>query len=132
MFGKSYHLDLYGCDNTDSLEICYRFLEELVFRLNMTQAGTIYLTHGLTKFENGDRIEMFPEKAGISGFVPLVESGISIHTLNPSKFITLDVYSCKMFDNFTVLNLAKEYFGYNSYEEHALLRGNRYKGEVSP
>lgn len=129
LFGQSLHLDLYDCDNTDNLEVCYRFLEKLVDVLGMTQAGSIYLVHGPTKFVNGERIELFPEKSGVSGFVPLIESGISIHTLTPTKFITLDIYSCKPITvdlQIKCADLCNEYFGYSRYEKHFLERGKEY------
>lgn len=130
MFGQSLHLDLYECGNTDDLETCYRFLEELVEVLGMTQAGSIYLVHGPTKFTaSGERVELYPAKAGVSGFVPLIESGISIHTLTPSKFITLDIYSCKPITTdlqANSLDLCKRAFGYSDYEMHFLHRGIRY------
>lgn len=130
MFGQSLHLDLYDCNNTDDLEVCYRFLEELVDILGMTQAGSIYLVHGPTKFVEGKRIELYPEKSGVSGFVPLIESGISIHTLTPNRFITLDVYSCKPITvdlQLECANLCKLYFGYSHYEKHFLNRGLEYQ-----
>jgi len=35
-FGHSLHLDCYGCEKLDCLETAYRFLEELVDKINMT------------------------------------------------------------------------------------------------
>lgn len=133
MFGQSLHLDLYDCDNTDNLESCYRFLEELVYVLGMTQAGSVYLVHGPTAFDGtGCRQDVFPDKAGVSGFVPLIESGISIHTLNPTKFITLDIYSCKPITvdlQINCVDLCGKYFGYSRYEKHFLERGKEYAKE---
>jgi len=123
-FGYSYLLDMYDCRPgvADDLELHYRFLEELVDRLDMTRMSQPVVIHGPTK--NG--IELFPEKAGVSGWVPLIESGIQIHSLEPKRFITLDVYSCREFKPMTVLTFAMECFGFDRYEEHEITRGTKY------
>lgn len=124
-FGYSYLLDMYGvrpgaCDN---LELNYRFLEELVHKIGMTPMTLPFIIHAP---RNSKGEELFPDKAGISGFVPLIESGIAIHTLEPSRFITLDVYSCNCFDKQLVWDYAKETFGFEGYEEHFVTRGTSF------
>jgi S-adenosylmethionine decarboxylase len=123
-FGYSYLLDMYGCrpGSADDMELTYRFLEELVDRLNMTRMSQPVVIHGPR--EKG--VELFPEKAGVSGWVPLIESGVQIHSLEPTHFITLDVYSCKPFGFRTVLDFARETFGFEKYEDHLVERGTRY------
>lgn len=122
-FGYSYLLDMYDCDNCDSLEVNYRFLEELVNRLGMTKMSAPVVIHG-PRNEFGE--ELYPDKAGISGWVPLIESGIQIHTLAPKRFITLDVYSCKPFAPATVLNFAQRIYQFKDHEDHILDRGVKY------
>jgi len=39
-----------------------------------------------------------PEEWGISGFVMIAESHISIHTFVEMRYVNLDVFSCKNFD----------------------------------
>jgi len=123
-FGYSYLLDMYGCQPgvADDLELHYRFLEQLVDRLGMTRMSQPVVIHGPT--ENG--VELFPEKAGVSGWVPLIESGVQIHSLEPKHFITLDVYSCRTFAKGTVLEFAYQCFGFEKHEDHFITRGTRY------
>jgi glutamate racemase len=59
-------------------------------------------------------------------WVPLIESGIQIHSIEPTHFITLDVYSCNKFDKMIVLDYARECFGFDHYEEHFFVRGMGY------
>lgn len=120
-FGYSYLLDMYGCriGAADDLELHYRFLEELVDRLGMTRMSQPVVIHGPTK--NG--IELYPEKAGVSGWVPLIESGIQIHSLEPKGFITLDVYSCNCFKPSTIFDFAKKSFEFDTFEHHYVRRG---------
>lgn len=121
-FGYSYLLDMYGCrkGSADDLELVYRFLEKLVDNIGMTRMSQPVVMHGPTD-KNG--IELYPDKAGISGWVPLIESGIQIHTLEPTRFITLDVYSCNKFDQNIVLEFARKNFEFTSYEDHYIERG---------
>jgi S-adenosylmethionine decarboxylase len=123
-FGYSYYLDMYGCkpSTADDMELTYRFLERLVDRIGMTRMSQPVVIHAPT--ENGK--ELYPEKAGVSGWVPLIESGIQIHSIEPTHFITLDVYSCKEFDPKVILEYAKECFGFTEHEEHFFVRGKAY------
>jgi S-adenosylmethionine decarboxylase len=125
-FGYSYLVDLYGVPaaQCDDLERHYRFLESLVDALGMTRMSVPVVMHGPTS--NG--VELFPEKAGVSGWVPLIESGIQIHSLAPAKFITLDVYSCKEFTIGTVMRHITKYFEFESFEDHFIVRGETFNG----
>lgn len=125
-FGYSYLLDMYKCRKgaADDMELTYRFLERLVDEIKMTRMSAPVVIHGPT--DNGK--ELYPEKAGVSGWVPLIESGIQIHSLEPSRFITLDVYSCNKFDKEIVLQFSKKYFEFEEYQEHYVVRGTNFGG----
>lgn len=51
-----------------------------------------------------------PEDWGISGFVFIAESHISLHTFVERCYINIDVFSCKDFDAEQVINDFKEKF----------------------
>lgn len=123
-FGYSYLLDMYNCraGAADDMELTYRFLEELVDRLDMTRMSQPVVIHGPR--ERG--VELYPAKAGVSGWVPLIESGVQIHSLEPTHFITLDVYSCNKFDPKVVLSFAQTMFGFTQHQDHFVERGTRY------
>jgi S-adenosylmethionine/arginine decarboxylase-like enzyme len=123
-FGYSYLLDMYNCreGTADDLELTYRFLEKLVDEIGMTRMSQPIVIHGPTK----DGKELYPEKLGVSGWVPLIESGIQIHSIEPTHFITLDVYSCNKFNSQIIFNFAKLYFGFTEFEEHFVERGKNY------
>lgn len=124
-FGYSYFLDMYACKEgvADDMELTYRFLERLVDEIKMTRMTPPIIVHAPTC--QGQ--EMYPEKAGVSGWVGLIESGIQIHSIEPDHFISLDVYSCSKFSPDTVRNFAQTYFGFQNYEEHFIERGKMYK-----
>jgi len=104
------------------MELTYRFLERLVDELGMTRMSAPVVIHA----PRDKGVEMYPDKAGVSGWVPLIESGIQIHSIEPTHFITLDVYSCKKFEATTVFNLARETFGFIDHEHFFTMRGKEY------
>ena len=126
-FGYSYYLDMYDCrvGAADDLELHYRFLERVVDKIGMTRMSQPVVMHGPTK--NG--VEVYTDKAGVSGWVALIESGIQIHSMEPKRFITLDVYSCNKFNSEIIYNYAKECFGFGDSEQHYFVRGKKY-GEI--
>ncbi len=100
------------------MEVCYKYLDDMVTLLKMhkqTQPFVVYT----------DPIK-YPDKAGISGWVPLVESGISIHTLTPTDFVSIDVYSCKKYNIETVKAFTRKVFHPKEIEEKFFLRGEKY------
>lgn len=118
-FGRLLALDLYGCKAgaCDDLSLCYGFLEALVGILKMTKQSPPFL------FRSPDG---YPDKAGLSGWVPLIESGIQIHTLSPKRFISIDVYSCGAFTEAEAVSLARYYFDPQEVEINWLDRGVKY------
>lgn len=121
MFGKSLHLDMYGCINGDNMEVCYRYLESMVERIGMTAMAPPFVIHGPTK--NG--VELYPDKAGLSAFIPLIESGITFHSV-ANGFISIDVYTCGVLNVEEVIKYTTETYDPISIESHVLERGIRY------
>jgi S-adenosylmethionine/arginine decarboxylase-like enzyme len=119
-FGYLLTLDLYGCKPgaCDDLDLCYRFLETLVDELGMTVQAPPFIFKS-----NAAR---FPDKAGLSGWVPLIESGIQIHTLTPKNFISIDVYCCRKFSTEKIVGVAHDFFEQQAVEMNSLLRGLKY------
>ena len=119
-FGYLFTLDLYDCQPgvCDDLSLCYNFLDELVMVLGMKKQSPPFI------FKSDDK--KYPDKAGLSGWVPLIESGVQIHTLTPKNFISIDVYSCGKFETSKVKGLVQRYFAPDEVEEHFIERGVKY------
>ncbi|MDD4909659.1 MAG: S-adenosylmethionine decarboxylase [Candidatus Omnitrophica bacterium] len=119
-FGYELLLDLYNCKKgvCDNLLLCYRFLDDIVIHLGMEKQSppSIFFTDA----------KRFPDKAGLSGWVPLVESSIVIHTLSLKNFITIDIYCCRDFDEQSALDFCKRYFLPDRVETQFLYRGIDY------
>lgn len=63
------------------------------------------------------------DDAGISGFVIIAESHISIHTFPYRKYVNIDIFSCKSFDNVRALADAKALFDLQEVKTWLLDRG---------
>ena len=119
-FGYLMTLDLYECKEglCDDLHFCYQFLEDLVEKLKMTKQSPPFIFRSDCK--------KYPDKAGLSGWVPLIESGIQIHTLAPKNFISIDVYSCGKFSTDHISEFVKNYFDCEEVEMNYIERGLKY------
>lgn len=119
-FGYELLIDLYDCNPgaCDDLKLCYNFLDEVVGFLGMEkQAPPSIFVSDATRF---------PDKAGLSGWVPLIESAVVIHTLSPKNFITIDIYCCREFDIAKAEIFCTEYFNPKKIESQFVKRGVSY------
>jgi len=112
-------LDCYHCapDKLDSIDACYEFLDRMVEEIGAEKQTQPYVFR---------TPEHFKGKEGLSGWVPIVESGISIHTLTETRFISLDVYSCRQFDNDKIIAFTRRFFEPSEIESNFILRGKKY------
>ena len=119
-FGFQLLLDLYDCREgvCDDLTLCYQFLDEIVGYLGMEKQAPPNIFR--TPEEN------FPDKAGLSGWAPLVESSIVIHTLSLKNFISVDIYCCKEFDVKKAKAFVRRFFSPQRTDAQYLLRGVDY------
>ncbi len=68
----------------------------------------------------------FPDKAGLSGWAPLIESSVVIHTLTPKDYISIDVYCCKAFDLEKAKDVCRKFFAPKKIDEQYIERGLEY------
>lgn len=64
-----------------------------------------------------------PEDVGISGFVLIAESHISVHTFPRRRYVNIDVFSCKWFDVQRALEELRRLFSIETVRSWALDRG---------
>ena len=81
-------IDAYGRNNEilQSEDFIYRLLDQYPAEIGMTKISTPYVLRYTGK------------EWGLSGFVIIAESHISIHTFVERSYVNLDVFSCKNFD----------------------------------
>ena len=125
-FGFQLLLDLYGCQKgvCDDLALCYRFLDEIVDELGMSKQAPPNIFRSPT--------EQFPDKAGLSGWAPLIESSVVIHTLSLTDFISIDVYCCKTFDRQLAKEVCQHFFAPQRMDEQFIERGQDYYKTETP
>ncbi|HIM62500.1 MAG TPA: S-adenosylmethionine decarboxylase proenzyme [Dehalococcoidia bacterium] len=63
------------------------------------------------------------EDSGVSGFVIIAESHISIHTFPRKDYINIDIFSCQPFDHEQALEDVKKTFGLTEVKTWLLERG---------
>ncbi|MFC5475326.1 S-adenosylmethionine decarboxylase [Paraherbaspirillum soli] len=88
--------------------------------------GMKKLTTAEVHFAKGNDIK---DPGGWSGFVVIEESHISIHTFPGTRFISVDVYTCRNgLDKPYILDFFKNTFDIEEFETNFIQRGKRYPG----
>ena len=114
-------IDGYGANPaalTDA-EAIHDFLHDYPARIGMTRVAPpqVYTYRGVK-----------PEDWGVSGFVLIAESHITIHTFPDRGYLNIDIFSCKPFDASESLSDIRAAFGIEEVETRVLERGLEYLG----
>lgn len=125
-FGLHLMLDAYGVDRKklDDMKRVYKFLDDVPDMIGMTQLG-------LPVVVDVDASGKGKDPGGISGFVIVAESHVSVHTFAKRGFFTMDVYSCKNFKDQIdkLMAYVKKMFPYKEKELRVVKRGLKYPVE---
>ncbi|MCS7207337.1 MAG: S-adenosylmethionine decarboxylase [Dehalococcoidia bacterium] len=97
-----------------STEAVYRFLDTCPEAIGMTK-----ITRPVVITYRGP----VPEDWGLSGFVIIAESHISVHTFPDRFFVHIDIFSCKPFDYGKAQALVQETFRLGTVKTWVLERG---------
>lgn len=73
-----------------------------------------------------------PEDWGVSGFVLIAESHISIHTFPERSYINIDIFSCKEFDAEQTVRDLQQQFCLAEIRSYILNRGLEYYNNQQP
>lgn len=117
-FGVHLTLDGYGADrgSLDNMDKVFACLTELPAGLGMKTITTPYVV----------RIGANEKKdpGGLSGFVMIAESHISIHTFPEDRFVSIDVYTCQNeLDTDKVVAYFTKAFSLEHAETNLIIRG---------
>lgn len=122
-FGFHMTLDFYGCplNKLNDLALCYQVLEELPAILEMKRltAPQVIIAEGNLEAQGKD-------PGGITGFIVIAESHISLHTFARRGFVSFDIYSCKKFSYKLAQKYLMDIFSPQDMEIHTLDRGTHY------
>ncbi|MCH8207057.1 MAG: S-adenosylmethionine decarboxylase [Chloroflexi bacterium] len=112
-------VDGYGADPEKLKDegLVLGFLDHYPSSIGMTKIipAQVYTYHGRT-----------PEDWGISGFVLIAESHISVHTFPDRRHVNIDIFSCKDFDVDASLEEIEETFSLSETKVWTLDRGLDY------
>ena len=112
-------IDGFGGDlqNMKDEDFVYRFLDIFPSEIGMNKISTPHVTtyHGPKE-----------EDWGISGFVLIAESHISVHTFPERAYVNIDVFSCKDFDHEQALAQIRDIFSLDQVKLWVIGRGLNY------
>lgn len=111
-------LELYHCDceTLSNAPLLRRVLDEYPGRVDMEKVSPVHLY---------DIETSNPLDAGLSGFVVIAQSHISLHAWPEYGEVDIDICSCKEFSQEDAIAFAKEVFKTDDVEAHFVVRGNR-------
>jgi S-adenosylmethionine decarboxylase len=124
-FGLHLTLDGYGCSRQALADLngIYGFLEQAPAWIGMTRIMPPYV------FKYTGKVL---EDWGLSGFVLIAESHISIHTFPERGYLSLDIFSCRAFDTLAAGEAAVRHFGIQRQEVQVLDRGLEFPRALKP
>ena len=111
-------LELYGCDRhiLSDEALVHRVLDEYPAHVDMEKVSPVHLY----QIEPSN-----PLDAGLSGFVVIAQSHISLHAWPEYGEVDIDICSCKEFSQEDAITFAKQMFQTNDVEAHFVVRGTR-------
>lgn len=126
MFGPHLTLDLYECDEgiINSQEQIFRVLDELPALIGMHKLIAPQL------IPYAGRADSF-DKGGISAFILIAESHMSIHTFKAQRHAFVDIFSCKDFDIDKAVAYLSAEFKPKRIEKTLLMRGEHFSKDIS-
>ena len=109
-------IDGYGADPERLWDQSFlrNFLDEYPVRLGMTKITDPRVLRYNAPVE---------ADSGITGFVVIAESHISVHTFPHRRYVNIDIFSCKSFDSRKALEEVQELFGLQRVKSWLVDRG---------
>jgi S-adenosylmethionine decarboxylase len=120
MFGPHLTLDLYDCnkEKLGNVKLIYKLLDELPKVLELTKISSPIVNYYTSP------------TPGISGFIIISESHISIHTFVEEKFAAVDIFSCKNFEAGKAIDYLVKALEPMKIEKKFFMRGKHYPIEI--
>ncbi|MCD6235750.1 MAG: S-adenosylmethionine decarboxylase [Thaumarchaeota archaeon] len=124
-----YHLmlDMYGCDpvNLNDKSLLEKAFYDLADLMDMHIISGPTIVHYVGEEDS-------PSGEGLSGFMIVAESHVSIHTDIRTNYASIDVYSCKRFDEDAIEKYLSKLLKPEKVERKFVLRGPIKEEAVSP
>lgn len=129
-FGPHLTLDMYGCSRSRLSDISFitDILEELPELIGMHKISppsvSAFSGNPLGKKDSFDQ-------GGISAFILIAESHISIHTFAAQRFASIDIFSCRQFDIEKTESYLVKKFVAEKVEKNLLDRGREFPKSIA-
>src|SRR3989344_4376007 len=116
-FGLHVTIDASRCNRQKlmSVPLVYDVLDKLPEKIGMTKMILPYVVKWLDKFSEGT--------PGVSGFVMIAESHISIHTFPDQDYVFMDIFSCRNFNAEDAIDYLVNAFEAKKFEKRVVKRG---------
>lgn len=116
-YGPHLTLDLQNCNRKklEDLDFIFKILDTLPSKIGMTKITAPYVF----KYTDG----VVEDDWGITGFVVIAESHISIHTYPTKNYVFMDIFSCKEFDTEEAVKLIIRAFEAKKIDKNVVRRG---------
>lgn len=116
VFGKHLTIDAHGIDRKklESHKGIFDLLNDLPSKFGMRKLTIPYVVFCEEENKKGDW--------GISGFVMIYESHISCHTWPEIGYVSMDVYSCRDFDEKKIIIFLKNYWDCKDMKTKVIIR----------
>ena len=121
MFGPHLTLDIYGCnpEKLSDTKFIYELLDELPELIGMHKISKPNVTY-FDGNPNGF------DKGGVSAFVLITESHITIHSFIADRFASVDIFSCNQFDVNKATSYLMEKLEAKKVERNLIERGKEF------
>jgi len=115
-WGKHLIIDAYGIggEKLKNRQVILNLLRDLPKKLKMRPLGNAVVKKVATDYYLD---------WGLSGFIMLYESHISLHTWPEKGYLAMDVYSCKDFNDKEIVKYLKKYWRYKRIKTKIIMRG---------
>ena len=122
-FGIHLALDIENCDAKKLVDnrLVYNLLNNLPAQFSMNKMTLPYVVEWKDKFA---------DTPGISGFVMIAESHISIHTFPDQRYAFVDIFSCNHFDAKGIAQKIMKELGSIKAEKHVIERGKNFERNI--
>lgn len=120
IFGPHLTIDGKECnkEKLKDIKVIYKILNDLPKEIGMTKMTLPYVVEWKDTWnQNKD------STPGVSGFVMIAESHISIHTFPDQDYVFMDIFSCKPFDTEKAKNFINKQLGIKKCEINLVERG---------
>ena len=127
MFGPHLTLDMYYCDKDAivSKDVIFKVLDELPGIIGMHKITAPQVM----PYDGNPAPDSF-DKGGISAFVLIAESHITIHTFKRQKHIFVDIFSCKDFEAEKAIDYLTYVFKPKRIEKNLFMRGRHFSKDL--